>query len=161
MSIWRRGALTDNPYNRTAFRVGRVTRETTRQRVVAQRIGQTRRLVKTDPQAHTILGEPVSEAEVNSAEQVLMNPLEWTKEELLHHAAEEPHLERIRDLMREVEEAIETSDAKPMRLTNDSGIRLWAHQFVCKWLKKQSVPNPSFGALELELTPPFGRLEGD
>ena len=68
MNVWRRGSLNKNPYARTAFRLARVPRETTRHRVMVQLIGRTKRIVSLDPKAHSIGGKPVTEAEINSAE---------------------------------------------------------------------------------------------
>jgi hypothetical protein len=84
---WRRGPLTVNPYYRTAFAVTRVPREVVQRKTVVGVIGQTRKVVRTDPRAHELVGGPVTEPELNAAEQILLDPHRRVIEELLTHAA--------------------------------------------------------------------------
>src|SRR6266542_4006140 len=113
MNVWHRGSLTENPYYRTAFRVGRVPRDVVRHRTVVQLLGQTRRIVAADPQAHTVRGEPVTDAMLNAAEQVLLDAKQRIVEELLEHAAEEPPLDRVRQLARQAAAALAADDDGP------------------------------------------------
>src|SRR5262245_29141706 len=108
MNIWRRGPLTRNPYARTAFRVARAPRDTVRHRTIVQLIGRTRRIVTTNAQMHLVCGQPVSEAELNAAADILLKPQERILEELLEHAAERPRFEQAQKLARRAAEAIAT-----------------------------------------------------
>src|SRR4051812_33324190 len=101
MNVWRRGSPTVNPYDRTAFAVARVPREVTRHRTLVQLLGKARQVVRADPQAHVLPGGPVTESEINAAEQILFAPQKRIVEELLTHATEVPPLERVRQLARE------------------------------------------------------------
>lgn len=159
MSIWRRGSLEENPYVRTAFRVARVPREVVRHRSVAELVAQTRRLVSADPKGHLIRGEPVTEAELNAAEQVLLDPARRVQEELLHHAEERLPLKRLRDLARELDAALADPDEGPLPVRSYEALRPWSASLVADWLATLPRPDPSLGALELELLPPFGPLE--
>src|SRR3954451_448699 len=90
MNPWLAGPLTRNPYYRTPFRVARVPREVTAPAVVSAMIAQTRQLVAHAPGEHAIRGEPVTQAELVAAEQVLTGAAKRLGAELLHHAAEPP-----------------------------------------------------------------------
>lgn len=158
-NIWRRGSLTKNPYKRTAFRVARVPRDVVRHRTIVQLIGQTKRIVSADTQAHTIGGEPVSEAELNAAEQILLDPRQRIVEELLEHATERPRLERVHRLAREAVAAMAAEDTGRLPVTNLRGLQSWAQALVQEYMDGVLGADPSFGALELDLVPPFGRSE--
>ncbi len=157
MNVWRRGSLTENPYYRTAFRVGRVPRDVVRHRTVVQLLGQTRRIVAADPQAHTVHSEPVTDAMLNAAEQVLLDPKQRIVEELLEHAPEEPPLERVRQLAQQAAALLAADDDGPPVPGNLEVLRPWAGALVEQFLEAVPGPDPSFGALELDLVPPFGR----
>lgn len=159
MNIWRRGPLRNNPYKRTAFRVSRVPRETVRHRILVQLIGRTKRVINTDPQAHVIEGRPVTEAEINSAEQVLLDPKLRVMEELLEHATERFSLERVRSLAKEAAEAIAAPSSDAQKATNRGGLQSFAKELVWQFLNTSERPDPAFGALEMDLIPPFGRRE--
>jgi hypothetical protein len=158
MSIWLRGSLLVNPYYRTAFRVARVPREVTRHRTVVQLIGQTRQLVNADPSAHSIGGDPVRASEINAAEQVLLDPVRRILEELLEHAAEKPPLERARQLLREAAGAMEAPAGPAAGPLNWKALGLLGPALIDELLRTVPGPGPSFGALELDTPPPFGRL---
>ena len=161
MDIWKRFPLEQNPYYWNAFRVTRVPREVIRRKTMGQLIDQTRRVIKTDPQAHTILGEPVSNAKLIAAEQILLNPTQRILEELLEHAVEKPPLEHIRLLAGEIERYF-SSDSQPTGGTvSMEWLRPWAFGLLKQVLTEASTPDPSFGALELALIPPFGQVEED
>ena len=161
MNIWRRTSLTENPYYRTAFRLARVPREVVRHKLIVQIIGQTRRTVCADPQAHVVAGEPVTEAMINAAEAILLDPQKRIAEELLEHAAEKPALEPVRKLLAEVDAALAGDEADTLPVVNLDALRPWTTSLVRQFLSTQSVPDPSFGARELELIPPFGRTQED
>ena len=154
MNIWRRGALNKNPYYRTAFRVARVSREMLQHSAVVRLLGQTRRVVDADPQAHRIRGEAVTRTDINAAEQILLDARQRIAEELLHHATELPPLQAIRKLNAEVAGCI----AADTSLTpgNLEGIAPLAQALVQRYLSAVPEPASSFGALELDLAPPFG-----
>lgn len=156
MNVWRRGSLTQNPYARTAFRVARVPREVVRHRTVVELIVQTRQLVGADPKAHTIGGRPVDLAEINAAEQVLLDPRKRILEELLEHATERPPLQRVRKLAREAAEAMASDGGGRLAVTNLSGLEPWVGRLVRQFLDGLPAPDPSFGALEMDVPPPFG-----
>ena len=158
MNIWRRGPLDMNPYWRTAFRVARVPREMTRRKSIVQTIAQTRRLAK-DEGAHQICGQAVSQAEINAAEQVLLDPRQRVSEELLEHASERFSADRIAALSREVAEALAGNPLAPLGIVNPDWLREWSKALTREYIETQALPDPSFGALELDLAPPFGTRE--
>lgn len=157
MNIWRRGPLIKNPYTRTAFRVARVPRDTVRHRTIVQLIGRTRRIVSTDAQMHLVCGQPVNEAELNTAADVLLKPRERIVEELLEHAAERRHFEQAQKLARRAAEAIATPGAGGGQADQAGRLRAWAESLVKRFLDGAQRPDPSFGASETNLIPPFGR----
>ena len=159
VNVWRRGSLTRNPYLRTAFRVARVPRETVKHKTIVALIGNTQQVVSADKQAHKILGEPVTEAQVNAAEQILLDAGQRILEELLEHATERPPLETVRKLARKAAEAmaVEQGSSLASPVTNLSGLESWDQAVVREFLERSPGPDPSFGALELDVVPPFGR----
>lgn len=155
MNPWRRGPLTRNPYARTPFRVARVPREVTRRRTLLQLISQTENLLG---KGHEVGGEPVSQAELNAVTQVLLDARQRVVAELLEHASEKPPLEPVRRLAREAAAAMtpEESAARPA-VNNLRALELWAQHLARQFLEQSPAPDPSFGAHELALAPPFGR----
>lgn len=160
MNLWCRGSLGKNPYVRNAFRVARVPRETVQRATIVRLIGQTKRTVNTDPRAHAIAGEPVTPAEVNLAEQLLLDPAQRIAEELLVHAAERPPLEHVRRLSGEAADALRGAETGPLAVTNFSSLLGWAHDLARQEVD-QDRDGMLFGALELTLVPPFGLQEED
>lgn len=158
MNVWRRGSLAKNPYARTAFRVARVPRELTQRRTIVQLINRTRKVIIADPQVHVIDGEPVTLAELNVAEQLLLDPRQRIQEELLEHAAERPPLEQVRKLAAQAAQMM-AEDGGPLPATNMRPLGPWALELARQFLETVPAPDPSFGALELSMVPPFGRLE--
>ncbi len=158
MNIWRRGSLSKNPYYRTAFCVARVSCETTRHRTIVQLIGQTRRIVNTNLQAHMIKAEPVSDAEINTAEQILLDPKQRIVEELLQHTTEKPPLARIHRLVKKVTESMTSENIEQLPVTNFGGLQTWARSLVHQFINGKSDTKSSFGAFELNVAPPFGDL---
>lgn len=154
MNPWCRTPVNQNPYRASAFRIAGVPREVTRRRTVAQLIAQTRQIVRTDPSAHLVEGVPVTEAEVNAAEAVLLDPERRIVEELLAHAAERLPMERLRELTAELRGQLSQSP------TTSGVLAPWLFR---QWLEKlrRCVPadlpaaDASLGSLELELEPPF------
>lgn len=161
MNPWRRSSLTHNPYSRTAFRVARVPREITRRKTLVQLIGQTENFVKTHPQAHTIEGTPVTRAELNAVGKILLDPKQRIVAELLEHATESLPLADVRKLFAEVTEAMRVESSVPLPLTDLRVLEGWVRSLLQQFLIDTPPVDPSFGALELELIPPFGCLETD
>ena len=159
MNIWRRAALNKNPYYRTAFRLARVPRETVQHATMVRLLGQTRKVVDADPQAHRISGEAVTRTDINAAEQILLDPKQRIAEELLHHATELPPLQAVRKLNAEVAACLEADASPVLRPGNPEGLAALAQILVQRYLSTVPEPTPSFGALELELVPPFGSPE--
>ena len=154
MNPWRRGPLTRNPYHRTPFRVARVPREITRRRTMLQLINQTENLLG---KGHDIDNEPVSQAELNAMTQILLDARQRIVAELLEHATEKPPLERVRKLAREVAMAMTPEpEVAPLPITNLRVLDLWAQHLAHQFLDQMPMPDPSFGATELMLVPPFG-----
>ena len=154
MNPWRRGPLTRNPYIRTAFRVARVPREITRRRTLLQIISQTENLLG---KGYYIEDEPVSQAELNVMTQILLDARQRIVAELLEHATEKPPLDRVRKLAREVAIAMTPEDeAGPIEITNLRVLDLWEQHLVQQFLEQAPALDPSFGATELRLVPPFG-----
>jgi len=156
MNVWRRGPLAQNPYLRTAFRVCRVPREITRRPTLLQMLTQTRNVTRADPTAHTIDGQPVTQEQLNVAEKILLDPTRRIAEELLHHATRTLPLKQVRELAERCARAMleETPDAAAG--VNLRGLESWLADLVAQGV---AASDPSFGALELTLDPPFGPLE--
>jgi hypothetical protein len=159
MSIWRRAPLTQNPYKRTAFRVARVACEITRRRNIVALIGQTRRLIATDPASHVIDGQPVLMTELGLAEQILLDPQKRIAEELLEHAAEKLPFERITELIAEADEMLAEPGSENPPLTNLEGLKPWVKQLVLQFVALSRESEFPLGALELDIVPPFGSGE--
>ena len=156
MSVWRRGALTDNPYVRNAFRVARLERSVLRRVSVAQRIGEARSIVEHDPSAHSIRGKQVTQQEINAAESILMSGQTRILEELLVHEAERPALGRVRQLAARCASLMAQPPAGKQE-PDLSFLSAALCKFVRRYLSAAEAAEPEFGALELDLAPPFGR----
>lgn len=158
MSLWRRGPLDRNPYVRNAFRVARAPREVTRHRILVQLIDETKRVAR-DPEAHRIAGQPVTETEINAAEQILLDARQRIGEELLAHAAERPPLDEVRKRAREAAKLLAGGEPGKLVLKDLRGLESTFTALVREFLAAGPGPDPSFGALELNLPPPFGGPE--
>lgn len=159
MNPWRRGPVTQNPYYRTAFRVTRVPREITRHSTVVKMIGQTRNVVESDLSNHGIAGEPVTMAELNAAEKVILNAVSRLHEELLHHAAEPSPFGQLRKLALEVEKQLANPETPPLSISRPAVFRPLAEHVLGLALESLPKPDPSFGARELGMPPPFAPSE--
>lgn len=159
MNTWRRGAIDQNPYTRTKFRVARVPREVVQHAMMVGIIGQTRQIVNHDPKAHSIGGVPVTTADVLVAEQALLDPRQRILEELLHHATERLPMARVRELAGKSAEILAADDPGPLPVTKPAALRVLAAEIVRLCNERAPLPPPSLGALELELPPPFGHME--
>ena len=159
MNIWQRGTPTTNPYCRTAFRVARVPTDVVRHRTLVQTIAQTRRIVNTDPRAHSIEGVSVSLAELNAAEKVLLDPRSRIVEELLEHATEPEPLGPVRVLAAKVAAALSPGSRELPAVTNLRGLLPWAQALVNQFLEENPGPDPALGDSEPTLLTPFGSPE--
>ena len=157
MNIWRRYSLERNPYLRNAFRVARVPRELVSHPKLVKLMSQTRRIA--DVGGHSIAGQPVSPADVNAAVSLLLDPRQRIAEELLEHATEKPPLEAIRKLGSKSRELLSITEPVPLTQMNPDVLRDWARAIAAEFLAQNPGPDPSFGALELDLPPPFGWFE--
>jgi hypothetical protein len=159
LNIWRRGSLLDNPYHRTAFRIARVPPEIIRRSTLVTMLGQTRRLVRGAPDAHVILGQPVTEADLNAADTILLDAKQRMLEELLEHTEEQIPLDQVRQVQSEVMSAMADPSSGPLVVENLAAVRAWVEVMLREFLAQSPTGHPSFGALELELVSPFGRPE--
>jgi hypothetical protein len=157
MNPWMRGSILVNPYYRTAFKVARLPREVIRHRTVVRIIGQTRQIVETG--GHLVQSRPVSASEVNAAEQILLDPVSRVLEELLEHAAEKPPVELLRKLLKEAVDALAPNPEAPFDIKNVRSLDAWLPSLLAEFLEENPGPSASFGALELDIAPPFGREE--
>lgn len=158
MSVWRRGSLTENPYVRNAFRVARLEREVVRRLSVAQRIGEARDVVEREAQAHAIAGKPVTQEEINKAESILHSPERRILEELLVHATEAPPVKHIHRLAGNC--AAEMTPGQTRQHATDlSFLLVVVPEFMKRYLGGVKPAEPGFGALELDLAPPFGQQQ--
>ncbi|MGB3975441.1 MAG: hypothetical protein WBM02_10395 [bacterium] len=161
MDIWNRGPLTENPYYRTAFRVARVPPEETRHRVMVSLINQTRKVVRENPCGHMIGMDPVTEPEINAAEKILVDPKQRILEEMLVHKTERLRLDQLKKLLKDIDEIVSNECRQPSRLSNVDGLQFILNDLIKLYLSVSPVPDPSFGALEMDLIPPFGIDEED
>jgi hypothetical protein len=156
---WKKVKLvTRNPYQRTAFRVVMMPREIIRHRTVSNYITQARDLVKTNPKAHTIQGEPVTLADLVEAEKVLQEEPHQARilEELIEHPTESLGLDHLKNLESELLESIQPRQGLAELPVQVDFLRLWLPELVEQILDEIGRPDPLFGGLELELRPPFG-----
>ncbi len=166
-NIWRRPGcpVDENPYPRNAFQVARLPKRITTRKQVVQVITSTRRIIQTDPSRHIVADSPVTEADLNTAEAILLDPTRRILEELLEHTEEQPPLAHLHTLMQEVERSLEPQgplviDPASLSQSNPRVILLnWTRQLLSQVLEKEGQPDPSFGALETALVPPFGWQE--
>jgi len=157
MNIWRRGPLSKNPYHHTAFRVVRVPREATDRALVVELVGQIRQLVEADPEAHQINGQKVSENDLNQAELTLLDPRRRLIEELLEHPAETPRNKRLEDLSQQLVAQLAGEEGQSLAWTNRQSLADWVAEFCRRYLAQVPPVDPTFGAAELDLVPPWGR----
>ncbi len=156
MSIWRKGPIDHNPYYRTAFRIGRVGREIVRHKTLVQQIGQTRRIVKTAPEHHVINGRTVTDAELNSAEKILLDPRQRLAEELLHHATEILPLKHLKQLAEEANGLLAAMAAEPPEVQDFTWLDALQSDLCERFLDGERLTEITAGSLELEIIPPFG-----
>jgi hypothetical protein len=159
MNIWRRQPIDRNPYVRNAFRVARVGRDVVRLPVLVQRINQTRQIAAAGK--HTIAGNPVSLEEVNEAAQILSAAPRRIAEELLEHEPERMPLERLRKLAQEAAEHLDCGTSEPPAIVNCADLQPLAQAVVKEFLRAMPGSDPSFGALELLIPPPFGWADNE
>ncbi len=156
MNVWRRGTIRDNPYSTTAFTICRVSRETTRHRLLVKIISQTRKMVSTVPGSHTIAGRPVTVAEINAAETRLLDIRQRAVEELLHHRTETPDLRRLQTILARVDEALQNLDPGPPVLEDFSWLGEWQKHLCERFLARQPQIETTAGPEALEIVPPSG-----
>jgi hypothetical protein len=82
-------------------------------------------------------------------------------EELLEHATESLSLVHVRRLLADVVEAMSVASSASLSFTDSRQLDEWISFLVNQFLNEAPRVEPSFGALELELIPPFGRLDRD
>jgi hypothetical protein len=133
-----------------------VLREDVQHSKIVKLIGRTKRIVNTMPQEHTIDGKQVTLTEVNTAEEILLDTKKRIMEELLEHAAEKPPLERVQKLAMEIADAMAIEKTGRLSITDLTALQAWAGDIVQNFLENVPGPDPSFGALELGVIPPFG-----
>lgn len=169
VNIWRREGrpVDENPYPSNAFQMARLPRRITVRKQVVQVITSTRRIIQTDPDRHQIEGRPVTLADLNTAEAILLDPERRILEELLEHVEEKPPLEHLQALAQEVESSLNRQEPLVMdpeylsRPGSREILQRWARQLLRQALEAEIQPDPSFGALETALVPPFGWQEED
>jgi hypothetical protein len=137
--------------------VARVPCEITRRPTMVQLLRQTGNLIDTDPEAHTVNGKPVTRAELNAVGQILLDPEKRIVEELLEHASESLSLVHVRKLLAEVVEAMSVASSGSLSFINSRQLNEWINFLLKEFLDEVPAVGPSFGALELEIIPPFGR----
>ena len=161
MSLWRRGSLTTNPYLRTAFRVIKAPREATRTVTLAQLAGQAKHIAASNPQARSILGEPVTLEEINKAESIILDPQRRILEELLVHTTERIPMKRMRQLAQAAAKAMAVDGDSMPPPSNMAGLVSWMDDLVREYQAKLEPSSPLLGAAEMTLVPPFGKIRKD
>jgi hypothetical protein len=159
MNIWLKGSVRTNPYYRTAFRIAKVDREVVRHKTLVQLIGQTRRVIRTVHDYHRISGVAVTDAELNAAEKILLDPKQRLAEELLHHAAHPPMDRQLREMAEKVV-AVLTKIAEQSPEPVDVS---WLNELIAyyreRFVNEQRPIEQTTGLLELEIVPPLGPEE--
>ena len=159
MSIWQHGSVAENPYLRTPFRVAMLPREVVRRASLVQRIGQARSIATANPRANSIRGSAVSLAEVNDADEILLKPERRILAELLVHATETPPLSRVRALARKAASDLARPDDDTPTGIDCAKLKPLLVDLVGHCLDGMEPAEPSFGALETTLVPPFGQRQ--
>jgi hypothetical protein len=133
-----------------------VGREVIRHKTMVQLIGQTRKIIRTSPEHHSIKRVPVTSAELNQAEKILLDQKLRMAEELLHHAVCPSPKKQLKELNQRVrgilaETADQTPEAEDFSWVNELS------QILCeRFLDGQRQIEITAGPLELEIVPPLG-----
>lgn len=150
--IWKKGALTTNPYYETAFQSAGITRDIITRAEIDQRIGERRQAVAAAPGYYRLGARALTLADITIARQILLDPTRRILEELLEHQPEQleaSELERLRD-----------------RLTLPIGVRASprhlafllraAQELAREFLLEQQPAEPPPYPVDLAIIPPFG-----
>lgn len=159
MSVWLKGSIHNNPYYRTAFRLTRVEPEVMRHKTTVQLIGQTRKIVRSAPGHHQVAGTEVSEAELNQAEKVLLDPALRLAEELLHHPACPSAEKPLRDLAVRAEKRLAELAAESPTLRDYGWLADFFQHGCARFLESERPLPVAAGPLELNSAPPLGPKE--
>ena len=154
MNPWRNGSVLRNPYHQTAFRVARLPVQIARHRAVVQYLRDTMRFISSRPGEHAIAGEPVTEAILNQAEQVLLDAPQRIVEELLEHPVEKSPLDDLRRLAAEWKKEISSAPVW------SDGLNAVARELVEEFLQEEPPEDVCAGDMDRTPVPPFGRLGG-
>ena len=160
MNVWKGGNPRNNPYYTNAFAVCRVGRETVRHGLLVKMISQTKRMVTTVADSHTIAGRPVTAADINAAEKRLLDIRRRAAEELLHHDSEKPDPASLRKVLARVEEALAGEGAEPPPLEDLSWLDDWLRDLCERFLARQPQIETTAGPEALEIVPPCGPVGG-
>ncbi len=160
MNVWMKKAITDNPYYRTAFRLTKVSRELVQHKTVVKQISRTKTIIDVNPQAHVINGQEASHAEINAAEEIIMNPEKRMYEELLEHASEKLNMKAIKNLIEEINILLEPDALDELQISSLNFLKAWAQHLMLEYVENTQEETASFGYLEMKVIPPFG-LTGD
>jgi hypothetical protein len=134
MQLWPRDSLRRNPYRETAFRLARVPSEVTDRTVIAEIISQTRQLIQADPNAHQVLGEPVTTSAINGAERILMDPVARSLEELREPVDVASSSDSLMELQREAEILLKTESAgQPTKSLSDGALGTPELELAAPW----------------------------
>ena len=162
MNVWMKKNIMENPYYRNAFRVTKVPRGLAKHKTVVKQIGRTKKLIDADPKAHVINGEEVTHAEVNAAEEVIMDPEKRMYEELLEHASEKLNMKELKKIIGEIDLLLEADDLDQQPITNPVFLNMWAQQLIIDYINNsRDESSVSCGDLETRMIPPFGLTGGD
>jgi hypothetical protein len=160
MNVWMQRAITSNPYDRNAFRVTKVPKELVKHRTVIGQITRTKKIIDADSQAHKINEKEVSHAEINAAEEIILDPEKRIYEELLEHSTEKLKMKDVKKLIGEINMLLESDAGEKPPVSNFNFLKIWAMHLVIEHASVFQDTSPSFGALEMKAIPPFGQ-KGD
>ena len=86
--IWKKKDLGTNPYRETAFKALGLTRDAVTRGEIAQRAEERKQALAAMPDYYELGQRPLTAADINAAQQVLLAPSRRMEEELLEHQPE-------------------------------------------------------------------------
>jgi hypothetical protein len=156
-NIFRREDLALSPYRRTAFKALGLTANQVDRASIVHAAEARRQAVTHVPGYHQLGGRPLTLADINRAEEALLDPNRRVIEELLEHAPEQP----VVDQLQVMASRLEAPDwPVPFRAPRQPGIlALVAQELVRNQLL--ALPSPDLPPFPIDTSPipPFPRAE--
>jgi hypothetical protein len=154
-NIWKeKGPVTSNPYHQAAFKAVGMSRSVIAPDQVAQMIEQRRQALRAMPGVFQFDGRKLTQADITTARQILLDPNRRMLEELLEHQPEEfPTDELDRLYIRLV--GIGWEMPHPDQPNTKFLLRV-AQELARKFADELPLADPAPYPVDNDLIPPFG-----